>query len=229
MRRAPGHISWNVWISGAWRQNGDHPGRRARAFRSAAREWDGGTHPGRIRLQTFRPGQGEPLTDALIGQGMMSLGGGGYGGVDCRLPVKCSSFGVGEFGKRPCHSRGAARPRRRWLGRARYALIAVGPQGLRSAASPATRPRACEAPLGQRCGCRCLRGDRAMEKRSPARCASKDRTRSGRTKRELRTGKRSPVRQSVSARFQCFRAWSGGGAGRRRRRCRDLSRAGGSR
>jgi hypothetical protein len=41
-------------------------------------QWDGTTHPGRLRFQSFRPGHPEPLTDALIGQGRMSLDGGGF-------------------------------------------------------------------------------------------------------------------------------------------------------
>src|SRR4030095_3792268 len=80
MRRAPGHISWNVWISGAWRQMAIIQGEGLELSEVPWAEWDGGTHPGRIRLQTFRPRHNEPLTDALIGQGTMSLGGGGYGG-----------------------------------------------------------------------------------------------------------------------------------------------------
>ncbi|MDA4729721.1 hypothetical protein NY410_09980, partial [Enterobacter hormaechei] len=39
-----------------------------------------------LRFQTYRPGHGEPLTDALIGQGMMSIGGGGYGGGGLPYP-----------------------------------------------------------------------------------------------------------------------------------------------
>jgi len=48
--------------------------------------WTGGSHPGRLRFQTFRPSHSEPLTDALIGQGKMSVGGGGYGGGGLPFP-----------------------------------------------------------------------------------------------------------------------------------------------
>ena len=80
LRRAPGHISWNVWIDGAWRQMAILQGEGLEYNEVPREEWSGGNHPGRLRLQSFRPGHGEPLTDALIGQGMMSIGGGGYGG-----------------------------------------------------------------------------------------------------------------------------------------------------
>jgi hypothetical protein len=52
-----------------------------------AKEWTGRTRAGRIRLQTIRPGHRQPLTDVLIGHGMMSLGGGGYGGKAVPRPV----------------------------------------------------------------------------------------------------------------------------------------------
>src|SRR5580765_2903418 len=80
LRRAPGHISWNVWIDGAWRQMAIIQGEGLEPTEIPLENWAGGNHPGRLRFQTFRPQHDEPLTDALIGQGMMSLGGGGYGG-----------------------------------------------------------------------------------------------------------------------------------------------------
>src|SRR5437867_5631647 len=80
LRRAPGHISWNVWIDGAWRQMAIIQGEGLELSEWPIQEWTGGSHPGRIRFQSFRPQHGEPLTDALIGQGKMSVGGGGYGG-----------------------------------------------------------------------------------------------------------------------------------------------------
>src|SRR5258708_24010620 len=80
LRRAPGHISWNVWLDGAWRQMAIIQGEGLELGEVSRERWDGLTHPGRLRFQTFRPGHGEPLTDTLIGQGMMSVGGGGYGG-----------------------------------------------------------------------------------------------------------------------------------------------------
>ncbi|PYJ64064.1 MAG: hypothetical protein DME24_00180 [Verrucomicrobia bacterium] len=69
MRRAPGHISWNVWIAGAWRQLAIIQGEGLELSELPVKEWTGESHPGRIRFQTFRPRHGEPLTDALIGQG----------------------------------------------------------------------------------------------------------------------------------------------------------------
>src|SRR5262249_36764735 len=86
LRRAPGHISWNVWLDGAWRQMAIIQGEGLELSEVPHQRWSGLTHPGRLRFQTFRPGHGEPLTDALIGQGMMSLGGGGYGGGGLPYP-----------------------------------------------------------------------------------------------------------------------------------------------
>lgn len=86
MRRAPGHISWNIWLDGAWRQMAIIQGEGVELSEVPFKDWSGETHPGRIRFQTFRPGHGEPLTDALIGQGMMSIGGGGYGGGGLPYP-----------------------------------------------------------------------------------------------------------------------------------------------
>src|SRR6476660_5442938 len=86
LRRAPGHISWNVWLDGAWRQMAIIQGEGLEFSEVPLKEWSGSTHPGRLRFQTFRPRHGEPLTDALIGQGMMSLGGGGHGGGGLPFP-----------------------------------------------------------------------------------------------------------------------------------------------
>ncbi|MBX3440917.1 MAG: hypothetical protein KF774_00825 [Planctomyces sp.] len=136
LRRAPGHISWNVWLDGAWRQMAIIQGEGLELSEVPFDEWDGGTHPGRLRFQTFRPGHQEPLTDALIGQGMMSIGGGGYGGgglpyagevlqlwgggmTQAGVPVPEPPVVVEDDGS----------------GAHAYALIAVGPQGQRSAPS----------------------------------------------------------------------------------------------
>ena len=86
LRRAPGHISWNVWLDGAWRQMAIIQGEGLELSEVPRQQWNGETHPGRLRFQTFRPRHGEPLTDALIGQGMMSIGGGGYGGGGLPYP-----------------------------------------------------------------------------------------------------------------------------------------------
>ncbi|HWP40684.1 MAG TPA: hypothetical protein VNL70_07135, partial [Tepidisphaeraceae bacterium] len=77
--RAPGHISWSIWLDNAWRQVAILQG-EALENNEVKDGWSGGNHPGRLRFQSFRPHHPEPLTDAIIGQGMMSIGGGGYGG-----------------------------------------------------------------------------------------------------------------------------------------------------
>ena len=50
MRRAPGHISWNVWIDGAWRQMAIIQGEGVELSEVPLKEWSGQTHPGRIRF-----------------------------------------------------------------------------------------------------------------------------------------------------------------------------------
>jgi hypothetical protein len=136
LRRAPGHISWNVWAGGAWRQMAIIQGEGLEFSEVPAAEWSGLTHPGRLRFQTFRPGHGEPLTDALIGQGMMAVGGGGYGGGGLPYPTEVLQVWGGEV-------RTAAVPvppppsvaKDDGSGDRRYAVVAVGPQGRRTAAS----------------------------------------------------------------------------------------------
>jgi hypothetical protein len=86
MRGSPGHISWNVWLDGHWRQMAIVQGEGLELTEVPREKWNGTTHPGRFRIQTFRPGHPEPLTDAVIGQGMMSLGGGGFGGGGLPYP-----------------------------------------------------------------------------------------------------------------------------------------------
>jgi hypothetical protein len=131
--RAPGHISWNVWIDGAWRQMAIIQGEGLEYSEVPREKWSGGTHPGRLRFQTFRPGHGEPLTDAVIGQGMMSIGGGGYGGGGLPYPsevlqlwggtIQESSLAVPSAPKVVSHDGSGGHS---------YALVAVGPQGKRS-------------------------------------------------------------------------------------------------
>jgi hypothetical protein len=136
MRRTPGHISWNVWIDGAWRQMAIIQGEGLEFSEVPLKEWSGTTHPGRIRLQSFRPRHPEPLTDALIGQGMMSLGGGGYGGGGLPFPGEVLQLWGGTM-----RTAEVAIPRPPTVvkddgsGEHQYALIAVGPQGRRTAAS----------------------------------------------------------------------------------------------
>jgi hypothetical protein len=140
LRRAPGHISWNVWLDGAWRQMAIIQGEGLEFSEVPLKEWTGSTHPGRLRFQTFRPQHSEPLTDALIGQGMMSLGGGGYGGDGLPYPSDVLRLWGGEI-------RQAAVPipaaptvvNDDSSGEHQYALIAVGAQGRPTASSPAAK------------------------------------------------------------------------------------------
>ena len=76
-RGSPGHISWNIWIDGAWRQMAIVQGEALENSEMPAEHWTGSNHPGRLRFQTFRAHHSEPLTDAIKGQGMRSIGGGG--------------------------------------------------------------------------------------------------------------------------------------------------------
>lgn len=142
LRRAPGHISWNVWLDGAWRQMAIVQGEGLELSEVPRERWDGSTHPGRLRFQTFRPGHPEPLTDALIGQGMMSLGGGGYGGGGLPYPSEVLQLWGGTMG----HSsvpvpETPAVVKDDGSGKRAYTLIAVGPQGHRTAASRPVKAR----------------------------------------------------------------------------------------
>jgi hypothetical protein len=104
------------------------------------KEWTGGTHPGRLRFQTYRPRHGEPLTDALIGQGMMSIGGGGYGGGGLPYPSEVLQLWGGQMREAPIPTPSApTMVRDDGSGEHRYTIIAVGVQGRRSPASPATK------------------------------------------------------------------------------------------
>ena len=58
LRRAPGHISWNVWLDGAWRQMAIIQGEGLELSEVPRERWSGLTHPGRLRFQSFRPGHG---------------------------------------------------------------------------------------------------------------------------------------------------------------------------
>lgn len=137
LRRAPGHISWNVWLDGAWRQMAIIQGEGMELSEVPRTEWNGLTHPGRVRVQTFRPGHGEPLTDALIGQGMMSVGGGGYGGGGLPYPSEVLQLWGGTINHAAVSRPPAPRVVKDDGTRAhQYAIIAVGPQGRRSSTSP---------------------------------------------------------------------------------------------
>ena len=140
LRRAPGHISWNVWLDDAWRQLAIIQGEGVEFCSELPRDqWNGSSHPGRIRLQTFRRDHSEPLTDALIGQGGMSIGGGGYGGGGLPSPAD----GLELWATIRQHDlRDPPAPRVIMDDRSgphTYAIVAFGPFGKRSAASTAVR------------------------------------------------------------------------------------------
>jgi hypothetical protein len=140
--RAPGHISWNVWIDGAWRQLAIIQGEALELSEVPKGEWSGGNHPGRLRFQSFRPRHGEPLTDAIIGQGMMSLGGGGYGGGGLPYPSEVLQLWGGKIEEKALGAPAAPRIESDdGSGRREYALVALGPQGRRSAPSRAVAAR----------------------------------------------------------------------------------------
>ena len=140
MRRGPGHISWNVWIDGAWRQMAIIQGEGLESSELPVEKWTGGSHPGRIRFQTFRPGHDEPLTDALIGQGMMSLGGGGFGGGGLPYPGEVLQLWGGGITEAALPTPAAPTVvKDDGSGEHQYAIVAVGVQGRRSAVSPAVK------------------------------------------------------------------------------------------
>ena len=142
MRRAPGHISWNVWLDGAWRQMAIIQGEGLELNEVPLEAWNGGTHPGRIRFQTYRPEHNEPLTDALIGQGMMSIGGGGYGGGGLPAPRDVLHLWGGELRQETIATPAApVVVGDDGSGEHRYAIVGVGVQGTRTAPSPATQSR----------------------------------------------------------------------------------------
>ncbi len=131
--RAPGHISWNAWIDGSWRQMAIIQGEAMEPSEIPPGEWSGGNHPGRLRIQTFRPYHDEPLTDAVIGQGMMSLGGGGFGGGGLPYPSNVLQLWGGGMSVAPIPTPSApAVLHDDGSGAHRYAIEAVGVQGTRT-------------------------------------------------------------------------------------------------
>ena len=140
LRRAPGHISWNEWIDGAWRQMAIIQGEGIEPSELPPAQWNGENHPGRLRFQTYRPRHNEPLTDVLIGQGMMSIGGGGYGGGGLPYPTEVLQVWGGSVTQatvpRPAAPTVVSADA---SGAHQYALIAVGAQGRRSVVSAATK------------------------------------------------------------------------------------------
>jgi len=142
LRRAPGHISWNVWLDGAWRQMAIIQGEGLEYSETPRKDWNGGTHPGRVRIQSFRPGHNEPMTDALVGQGMMSLGGGGYGGGGLPAPTDVLTLWGGNLVEMPMDAPAVPRLAKPGAGAEHtYALIAVSASGNRSAASPVLKTK----------------------------------------------------------------------------------------
>lgn len=136
LRRVPGHISWNIWVDGAWRQMAIIHGESLEPGEMPPDKLTGSNHPGRLRFQTFRPEHGEPLTDAVIGQGMMSLGGGGYGGGGLPYPKNVLQLWGGNL-EQPAIP--TPEPpvvlRDDGSGEHEYGLVALGPNGRHLAAS----------------------------------------------------------------------------------------------
>ena len=134
--RAPGHISWNVWLDDAWRQMANIQGEGVENSEVSSTEWSGSNHPGRIRFQSFRPNHQEPLTDVMLGQGMMSVGGGGYGGGGLPYASEVLEIWGGTLKIHPLPKPAAPRlVNDDGSGPHRYSVIAIGPQGDRSESS----------------------------------------------------------------------------------------------
>ena len=220
LRRAPGHISWNVWLDGAWRQMAIIQGEGLELSEVPREQWNGSTHPGRLRIQTFRPRHGEPLTDALIGQGMMSLGGGGYGGGGLPYPSETLQLWGGEI-EQSATPRSAA-PKVTsddGSGAHRYAIVAVGAQGRRTAASPDAVAKGLRSSSGTAWPARTPTSSFATARRSPGRYAWKAHAKHGAIsrpvdavaaqrfrprgccRRDVRSTPRHPARQKTAGRF----------------------------
>lgn len=141
-RGSPGHISWNVFIDGAWRQMAIIQGEGLEYSEHPRDQWTGGSHPGRLRFQTFRPNHPEPLTDALIGQGKMSLGGGGFGGGGLPAPREVLEIVGGDIRTSTVATPAApAVISDDGSGQHEYAIIAASAAGRRTAASPAVKAK----------------------------------------------------------------------------------------
>lgn len=138
MFRAPGHISWNVFIDGRWRQLAIIQGEGLEDSEVPFAEWSGSSHPGRLRFQSFRPAHPEPLTDMILGQGKMSLGGGGYGGSGLPYPSEVLQIWGGELRQSPLATPAAPTVAvADGSGPHEYAIVTIGAQGRRSDPSPA--------------------------------------------------------------------------------------------
>jgi len=138
-RGSPGHISWNMWLDDNWRQVAIIQGEALESSEIEG-DWSGGNHPGRLRFQTFRPDHGEPLTDAVIGQGKMSLGGGGYGGGGLPYPGSVLELWGGGIVEHVLTTPEAPKVLKDdGTGAHEYAVIAISPQHARTAVSTATK------------------------------------------------------------------------------------------
>jgi hypothetical protein len=136
IHRAPGHISWNCFVDGAWRQMAIIQGEGLELSEVPQESWTGANHPGRPRFQTFRPNHPEPLTDVIIGQGKMSIGGGGYGGGGLPYPSEVLQLWGGASQTHPLMPPAAPRVvRHDGSGKKSYAVVAIGPQGHRTTPS----------------------------------------------------------------------------------------------
>ena len=156
LRRAPGHISWNVWLGDNWRQLAILQGEALEFSEVPPEEWSGSNHPGRIRFQSFRPGHGEPLSDAVIGQGMMSIGGGGYGGGGLPYATDTLELWGGSLRQNGVAVPGAPRVSSDdGSGAREYSIVALDARGNRTAASPPAKAwaRATGACRPRRRGC----------------------------------------------------------------------------
>ena len=130
IHRAPGHISWNCWIDGAWRQMAIIQGEGLEYSEVPRESWNGGNHPGQLRLQSFRPNHPEPMTDVIVGQGKMSVGGGGYGGGGLPYPSEVLQLWGGTMEVNPVATPDAPSVLSDdGTGPRSYSLVAVGPQG----------------------------------------------------------------------------------------------------
>ena len=88
------------------------------------------------------PGHGEPLTDAVIGQGMMSIGGGGFGGGGLPYPSEVLQLWGGELRQNPIPTPAAPTVvKDDGTGERRYSIVALGPQKRRTPPSPAAKAK----------------------------------------------------------------------------------------
>lgn len=139
-RGSSGHISWNIWNGNAWRQLALIQGEPLEDSELGDAAWSGGNHPGRLRFQSFRPHHGEPLTDAVLGQGKMSLGGGGYGGGGLPYPDLVLEIWGGKLIEHRLQTPGAPTVvADDGTGPHEYAITAIGPESNLSERSPAVR------------------------------------------------------------------------------------------